>query len=191
MGKIKSTNLLALFFGLFSGVAGAHPGHSLESAYAGFMHPLTGWDHLLVMLALGVWASQLGQSWRWKLPATFLIFMLIGMLASTYGFHFAGIETGIAASVMAMGLLLILTTRLPTTARVFITAIFATMHGMAHGTELVGYQSIFVSAGMLLTTFLLHIAGLWLGSQHTSAIQQLKNLTAWSMLFLGAYWVVT
>lgn len=63
---------LAVTLLLTSSLVSAHPGHGLESAYAGFMHPLTGWDHLLVMLAVGVWAAKLGDKARWQLPAVFV-----------------------------------------------------------------------------------------------------------------------
>lgn len=187
---MKPLSLLSFILLFFSVSASAHPGHGLESAYAGFMHPLTGWDHLLVMLAIGVWAAQLGREWRWRLPITFMLFMVVGMLLSVFGIHFSGLETSITTSVLAMGVLLLIATRLPLSIRLIITGMFATIHGMAHGVELVTYQRSFAAFGMLLATGLLHLAGVWLGSQQSPIMAYFKRLMAWSMLLIGAYWVV-
>lgn len=187
---MKQFSLLGFISLFFSASASAHPGHGLESAYAGFIHPLTGWDHLLVMLAIGLWAAQLGREWRWKLPITFMLFMVVGMLLSTFGVHFFELETSITSSVLAMGLLLLISTHLPLNIRLIITGLFATIHGMAHGIELVTYQRSFAVFGMLLATSLLHLLGVWLGSQQSPIMTHFKRLMAWSMLLIGTYWVI-
>lgn len=183
----------------FSSVVFAHPGHDLvgnnfASAYAGFIHPLTGWDHLLVMLAIGVWASKLGGKARWQLPLTFLSIMTLGAILGLAGITFSGVETAIAASVMAMGLLLAINLPIPAISRIGIVAIFAVFHGMAHGVELHLQQSYAALAGMLVATALLHGAGLLLGdslnSQRVQLAKWLQNGLALAMVLVGGYLLI-
>lgn len=190
--------LSILLVGL-SGVVSAHPGHDLvgnnfASAYAGFIHPLTGWDHLLVMLAIGIWASKLGGKARWQLPLTFLISMTIGALMALAGITFSGVETAIAASVMAMGLLLAINLPISAISRIGIVAIFAVFHGLAHGVELHLQQNYAVLGGMLLATALLHGAGLLLGSllnsQRAQLTKWLQNGLALGMMLVGGYLLI-
>ncbi|CAG0953049.1 hypothetical protein MTYP_00300 [Methylophilaceae bacterium] len=157
--------LLALTLSLSPAVALAHPGHDMANAYAGFMHPLTGWDHLLVMLAVGLWAGRLGGKARWQLPLTFMLVMVAGTLAGIGGLMLPGLETGIAASVLAAGLLVALHAPLAMPWQIGLTALFAWMHGMAHGAELAVHNGYAVMLGMLLATGLLHAAGLLLASR--------------------------
>jgi urease accessory protein len=184
---MKKQISLATLFSLFCSMANAHPGHGFSSAYAGFMHPLTGWDHLLVMLAIGVWASKLGSKARWQLPLTFLSIMTLGAILGLAGITFSGVETAIAASVMAMGLLLAINLPIPAISRIGIVAIFAVFHGMAHGVELNSQQSYAAFGGMLVATALLHSAGLLLGSQRILLAKWLHTGLAWLMLFTGSY----
>lgn len=169
----------------FSSLALAHPGHGLDTAYAGFMHPMTGWDHLLVMLAIGVWAAKLGGKSRWQLPLTFVSVMAFGAMLGASGIYFAGVETAIAASVMAMGVLLILRLPMSTSIQLGITAIFALFHGMAHGVEIQSTQSGAVIAAMLVATATLHGLGLCLGSQRNKVSRLLQFGLAGGMLLLG------
>ena len=184
--------VLSILLAGFSSALFAHPGHDVvgnnfASAYAGFMHPLTGWDHLLVMLAIGVWASKLGGKARWQLPLTFLSIMTLGAVLGLANITFSGIETAIAASVMAMGLLLVINLPIPAISRIGIVAIFAVFHGMAHGVELHSQQSYAAIGGMLVATALLHGTGLLLGSQRIQLAKWLHTGLAWLMLFTGSY----
>jgi urease accessory protein len=188
---VKKIMLTSLLVG-FSNLAIAHPGHGLtgsglESAYAGFMHPLTGWDHLLVMLAIGFWASKLGGKSRWQLPLTFLLIMTLGAVLGLGGITFTGVETAIAASVMAMGLLLAINLAIPASSRIGIVALFALFHGMAHGVELHSQQSYAALLGMLIATALLHGVGLLLGSQRVQLAKWLHTGLAWVMVLVGGY----
>jgi urease accessory protein len=182
--------ILALLFSLFASQAFAHPGHGLGSAVAGFMHPLTGWDHLLMMLAVGFWAAKLGGKARWQLLLTFVGMMVIGALLGVAGITFPGVETAIAASVMAMGVLLIITLPMKLSMQLGITALFAVLHGMAHGLELQTQSQLVAFAGMCVATALLHGAGMLLGSQQLNMRKYLQNGLAYTMLLLGAYWLV-
>ena len=184
---MKKQISLAILFSLISTIASAHPGHGFSSAYAGFMHPLTGWDHLLVMLAIGVWASKLGGKARWQLPLTFILMMGLGALVGLTGLIFSGVETAIAASVMAMGLLLVINLPISAISRIGVVALFAVFHGIAHGVELHSQKSYTALGGMLLATFLLHGAGLLLGSQRAQLAKWLHTGLAWLMMLTGSY----
>lgn len=191
MKKIVLTSLLVGF----SSLAIAHPGHglvgnNLEIAYAGFMHPLTGWDHLLVMLAIGVWASKLGGKARWQLPLTFLTTMTLGAVLGLAGITFSGVETAIAASVMAMGLLLAINLPIPAMSRIGIVAIFAVFHGMAHGVELYSQQNYAALGGMLIATALLHAIGLLLASRRLNLTSWIQTVLAWGIALAGGYMLI-
>jgi len=182
----KQITIAALFL-LFSGIASAHPGHGLVSAYAGFMHPLTGWDHLLVMLAIGVWAAKLGGKARWQLPLTFVAIMAMGAVSGLSGLSFPFVETAIAASVIAMGMLLMMSLQMSKMMQLSITAIFALFHGMAHGIELQSQSSLAALGGMLVATVMLHSLGFLMASQRVKLAHWLNNSFAWLLLFLGSY----
>jgi len=186
----KHSALLTTLLLSFSSIAFAHPGHGLESAYAGFMHPMTGWDHLLVMLAVGVWAAKLGGKARWQLPITFMGMMMFGSVLGIAGMSFSGVETAIAASVMAMGALLIISLPMQLNSQLAITALFAVLHGMAHGLELQTPSQLAAFVGMLVATALLHGTGVLLGSQQVKMQKWLQSGLAYIMLLVGAYWVV-
>jgi urease accessory protein len=192
---MKKQLALGMMFTLVSGVAFAHPGHeltenALQAAYAGFVHPFTGWDHLLVMLAIGVWANKLGGHARWQLPLTFLLVMTFGALLGLAGINFSGVETAIAASVMGMGLLLAINLPISVISRTSIVALFAVFHGMAHGLELQSQQSYVSLGGMLFATALLHCAGLLLGSHRVNLAKWLQASFAWGIFLMGSYWLL-
>jgi len=189
---MKRQITMAALFSLFSGIASAHPvhglaGHGLASAYAGFMHPLTGWDHLLVMLAIGMWAAKLGGKARWQLPLTFVAIMAMGAVLGLSGLSFDYVETAIAASVMAMGVLLMMSLPINKLMQLSITAIFALFHGMAHGVELQSQSSLATLGGMLVATTMLHSLGLLMATQRVKMATWLNNSFAWLLLFVGSY----
>jgi len=97
--------LLAVGLLLSPAMAFAHPGHDHAGVLAGLAHPVFGLDHLLAMLAVGLWAAQQQGTARWALPLTFVVTMLFGGLAGFAGFEMPLMETGIAGSVLALGLL--------------------------------------------------------------------------------------
>lgn len=188
--------VLSILVAGFSSALFAHPGHDIvgnnfASAYAGFIHPFTGLDHLLVMLAIGIWASKLGGKARWQLPLTFLFSMAIGAVLGLAGITFSGVETAIAASVMAMGLLLAINLPISAMSRIGLVAFFAIFHGLAHGVELYSQQSFYTLTGMLLATALLHGLGLLMGygfnSQRVELTKWLQNAVAFMMVMAGGY----
>jgi urease accessory protein len=117
-------------------IAFAHPGHGDSGLIAGISHPIGGLDHLLAMLAVGLWAAQQKGAARWALPCTFVGTMLIGGLLGFEGLELPALESGIAASVLALGLAVALAVRPPLSVAVGATALFALFHGVAHGLEL-------------------------------------------------------
>lgn len=172
---------------LLSSVANAHPGHGLESAYAGFMHPLTGIDHLLVMLAIGLWAAKIGGKMRWQLPMTFVLSMAAGALLGANLSVFEGLEALIAVSVIAMGVLLSVRFTVNQLAQFAIAATFALFHGWAHGVELQSHAQWSGLLAMMLATALLHGAGFWFGAQRQQLFARLQQGFAMGMVLMGAY----
>jgi urease accessory protein len=165
---MKPTRFLALAAFALPVLAHAHPGHDGHELTwdftSGASHPFTGWDHLLAMLAIGFWAAQLGGRSRWLVPAAFIGVMAGGAVAAQAGLALPGLEAGIAASLLVLGLFIAAAVRLPAAAGMAVVGVFALFHGLAHGAEMpataggLGY-----GAGFIAATALLHATGLGLG----------------------------
>jgi len=156
--------LAVLVLMLLSGSALAHPGHT-GGLMAGLGHPYSGLDHALAMLAVGLWAAQ--QKSRdafWKIPLAFVATMVAGCLLGQAGVPLPRVEAGIAASVLILGLLVAFSLRMPTPAGMSLVAVFALLHGYAHGVEvpMTGGLTGFI-AGFALATASLHGIGMALG----------------------------
>ncbi|WP_411386357.1 HupE/UreJ family protein [Pseudomonas sp. MPB03] len=150
----------ALALLLTPALAFAHPGHGDNGLIAGLGHPIGGLDHLLAMLAVGLWAAQQQGAARWALPCTFVGTMLLGGLLGFEGLNLPALESGIAASVLALGLAVALAVRPPLSLAVGATASFALFHGVAHGLELPDMSSPWAYAvGFVAATAALHGAG--------------------------------
>lgn len=117
-------------------LAQAHPGHGSGGLSSGFTHPLLGWDHLLVMLAVGLWAAQKFGAARWQIPAAFVGAMMVGGIAGTLGLHVPGVEFLIMLSVPVIGWILIERVKLNDASSAALAAFFAFFHGLAHGAEM-------------------------------------------------------
>jgi len=117
--------------------AQAHSGHlgDSSSVASGFMHPLSGLDHLLAMLAVGAYAALRGGYTRWLAPLVFLGVLLAGSVAGHLQWALPLVEAGIAASVLVLGLMMIIAHRMPTVPGYALIACFALCHGFAHGME--------------------------------------------------------
>lgn len=153
-----------LLVAAFPVVACAHPGHGSGGIIAGFEHPFGGWDHLLAMIAVGLWATQLGGRALWLLPAGFVSAMAAGAAAGLAGLALPGAEWGIMTSVLLLGGLVALAVKVPQWAGLFLVMAFALCHGTAHAVELgAGGTSVAFLPGMLAGTALLHAAGVSLG----------------------------
>lgn len=150
----------ALTLALASSAAVAHPqaGFHAHGFLDGFSHPFTGIDHLLAMLAVGLWsARQPAAQW---LPPTFIGMVMTGMLAGALGMALPGLELGIALTVAAMGALIAVAARLPAAAGITMVGAFAFLHGNAHGLEL---PSVAAAGGLLVASALLVYGGRLLG----------------------------
>lgn len=157
----------ALFLSLLaaSSAALAHPGHGADSFLQGFAHPFSGLDHLLAMLAVGLWAARFSGLPRWTLPLAFVSFMALGT-----GLALPMVEPMIALSVLVLGLGAAMGSRLPLAAGAAVTALFALYHGQAHFAEIPAEASVAGFAlGMLSATALLHGAGLLVALQSLRA----------------------
>jgi urease accessory protein len=127
----------------------------------GFSHPFAGLDHILAMVAVGVWAAQTGRPAQWVLPVVFPLAMAVGGLLGMAGVPVPGIEAGIAASVLGIGLLIALRAKPPLALSIALVALFALFHGHAHGTELPQAASpLLYGLGFLAATAILHLIGI-------------------------------
>ncbi len=130
----------------------------------GFLHPLGGLDHILAMVAVGLYATQLGGRNLWLVPAAFVATMVLGGLAGYVGIPLPLVEQGIGLSVVAMSLAVALGVRVPTLAAMAMVGVFALFHGHAHGSEGAELGSfVLYAAGFVAATVALHAVGMALG----------------------------
>lgn len=157
---------------------GTDPGAHAETGFIdGLLHPFTGLDHLAAMLAVGFWSALTARR-LWTVPLAFATMLLAGALPGLAGMELPAVEPMIAASLLVLGLLVVLRTRLPAVLAASLVGLFAIFHGVAHGTELAGAANIWAPlSGMLLTTLALHAVGLGLGwaFRHTVWISRLAG----------------
>ena len=145
--------------------------HVQEGQAAGFLtglaHPVSGLDHVLAMVAVGLWGAQLGVPAIWLLPVTFPLVMALGGFLGLVGIPLPGVETGVALSALALGLAVATSWRPPLAIAALMVAAFAVFHGHAHGTELpAGQSGLTYSIGFVTATGLLHLAGIAIGLIH-------------------------
>lgn len=150
---------------LVSGTALGHAeGHGAGGFLTGFVHPLSGWDHMLAMVAVGLWGAYLGRPALWQLPVVFPLVMALGGALGIAGVALPFVEAGIAASALVLGLMVILAVRPPLGVAAALVGIFAIFHGHAHGTELPhATNALGYAAGFVIATGLLHVAGIAMG----------------------------
>lgn len=146
-------------------VASAHTGVGQTSGFLqGLSHPIGGLDHILAMIAVGLWAAQIGGMALWWVPSAFVVAMTLSSVFGNFVGPLPGVEQGILASDFILGLLLLFTPRLPLAASMSVVASLAIFHGYAHGVEMpntvsgLGYRS-----GFILTTTGLHLLGIGIG----------------------------
>jgi len=149
----------------FSGLTLAHTGHPAVSGFlGGLSHPFTGLDHLAAMLAVGLWAGSGARGQAWLPVTAFLMFLACGALLGMSGIALPGVEAGVAASVLVMGLLVATLARLPASAAIALVSVFALFHGSAHGAGMPPAVSpVLYGLGFLASTALLHLGGIGLG----------------------------
>lgn len=166
---MKLSRVLALTALTLPALAHAHPGHDGHELtwdfVGGAAHPFSGWDHLLAMIAVGLWATQLGGRSRWLVPTAFVTVMTLGAALGSAGFHLYGVEHGIAASILVLGLLIAAAVKVPAPTGMLVVGTFALFHGIAHGTEMpLSANGLSYAIGFVAATIILHLTGLALGS---------------------------
>ena len=159
------SGLLALATIGLPAVAHAHTGVGDTGGLVhGFMHPVGGLDHVLAMVAVGVFASILGGRALWLVPTSFVVMMAVGGILGMQGVNVPFVEIGIAASVVVLGLAVALRWNPPTAAAMGVVSLFAIFHGHAHGAEMpLDASGMQYAIGFMAATALLHIAGVGLG----------------------------
>jgi urease accessory protein len=184
--KFPTLLSLALFFAAAS-AAQAHPAAAQTNGVAcGFAHPLGGWDHLLAMVAIGLWAAQLGGRACWRVPAVFVGVMALAAVGGHFTGVIPGIDQGIAATVLALGLLVAFAARLPLAASLGLAGLFAAFHGFAHGAEMPATTGgLAYGAGFVAATALLHAAGVGLGLGAARLSERAPRLIGWGIAAVG------
>jgi len=159
---------LALPLFLWSASALAHTRGGEGSGFvAGLAHPVSGLDHVLAMIAVGLWGAQLGPPAVWLLPVTFPMVMAFGGTLALVGVHIPGIEIGIALSAIGLGAAVLFEARPKLALAATLVGFFAIFHGHAHGAELpAGANGILYSIGFVIATGLLHATGIGIGLIH-------------------------
>jgi urease accessory protein len=189
----NASKTLALFALLLPFAASAHTGvdggvhHGLVT---GFLHPLTGADHLAAMVAVGLWSALAARrAWPdllWA-PLAFAGMLLVGALMGLAGVQLPAVEPMIAASLLVLGLLVATRIHLPAAVAAAVVGVFAIFHGVAHGHELAGEQGAALTlAGMVGATVLLHLAGIACGWALRHANAWLPRVAGAAVVALGA-----
>lgn len=157
--------LAAVFIWLLAQPAWAHGAHGVAGGFwSGVLHPVTGWDHVIAMVAVGLWGAFLGRPAIWVLPVVFPLVMALGGALGVLGVPLPHVETGIALSAVVLGLMVAAATRMPLLWAGLIVGIFAIFHGHAHGTELPeAANPLAYALGFVIATGCLHVLGILFG----------------------------
>jgi len=160
--------LVGLFLLLYPLTAFAHKrGGEAIGFVSGFEHPISGLDHILAMIAVGMWGAQLGAPAIWVLPVVFPMVMALGGMMGLMGIKLPGIELCIALSAVALGFAVFREARPKLWIAAIVVGFFEIAHGHAHGTELpVGASGVLYSIGFVIATGLLHATGIGIGLVH-------------------------
>ena len=180
--------LTAILLLVASSATFAHPGHNVSGLAAGLMHPFSGLDHLLAMVAVGLWAAQGGGRKIWLLPATFMTMLAVGAGIAMQWQSLPMVEPGIAASVLALGLLIALSLQFPVALSMAITALFGLLHGYAHGLELPASAApVEYALGFLSAMATLHLGGIAVGVATRNCYALLAKILGVVIATSGAY----
>ncbi|CAM3724147.1 HupE / UreJ protein [Vibrio aerogenes CECT 7868] len=191
---MKIKYVIFTLLALISPFAMAHSGHIGNHGFeSGLMHPLTGIDHLSVMISVGLLAALFGKSFRWIMPVAFVLCMIVGGILGVTGIVIPYVEAGIILSVVIMGMMLFRGNIISHKVVIGFVSLFAIFHGMAHGAEMpLDSHALYYFSGFVLSTSLLHLSGIILGemilsfSAHgrfTKAIGAVIALLGYSMIF--------
>jgi urease accessory protein len=170
----------------------AHTGGSGGGFASGFSHPIGGLDHVLAMIAVGIWGAQLGVPSIWFLPIAFPLMMACGAALGLMGYPLPAVEFGIAVSAVILGLMVLIEARPPMALAILIVAFFAIFHGHAHGTELPeGQSGLLYSIGFVLSTGLLHAVGIGIGIIHYLSVGFLILRAAGAVVLMGGLYFLS
>lgn len=163
--KLATQTCIAIPLLLLSSLVAAHTGEGINSGFAsGFWHPILGWDHVVAMVAVGLWGAFLGAPAIWLLPVVFPLVMAIGGALGMIGVPLPAVETGIALSGVVLGLLVVFAVRAPLWVAAIIVGVFAIFHGHAHGTEFpTEFNAYGYAVGFVIGTGLMHLIGIAIG----------------------------
>jgi len=164
MRQMQKATLAAILL-VLAGAAVAHEGGGIAGGFSsGFMHPVLGWDHVVAMVAVGLWGAFLGRPAIWLLPIVFPMVMAFGGAIGLSGLHLPAVETGIALSAIVLGAVVALALRPPIWVAAAIVGSFAVFHGYAHGVELPrAADPLAYSLGFVIATGMLHLVGIAIG----------------------------
>lgn len=178
----------------------AHPGHGGGTGgglWAGMLHPFSGFDHIVAMVALGIWAAQLGAPAIWLLPIAFPLAVAVGAALGALGVPIPGVEVGIALSAITFGLMIALSVRAPrriaTSALLgLLLAAFAVFHGYAHGTEIPeSANAVSYAVGFVLATGLLNALGIVLGAARRWTVgEAVLRIGGFAIALCGVYFLI-
>jgi urease accessory protein len=157
--------LVATIVVLIAGPAEAHGvGGALDGLLGGFAHPFLGLDHVVAMVAVGLWGAFLGAPAIWLLPVVFPLVMAVGGALGILGVPLPATEIGIAASAIVLGAMVAVAARPALWIAAILVGAFAIFHGYAHGAELpAGADATAYSVGFVVATGLLHLIGILFG----------------------------
>lgn len=174
-------------FALLPAPAFAHGGHLGDQAFmSGIAHPLGGADHVMAMVAVGLWAASLGGRAIWSLPAAFVVAMCLGGVVGALGLPLPWVEPGILVSILVLGGLVSLAVRASPIQGAALVAMFGLFHGHAHGAEGPADGMVFYAAGFILSSLALHLMGLLTGRMlHGAALRVLGGATAMGAVALA------
>ncbi len=181
---------LSLLLLLLPGIAFAHTGVGETTGIThGFGHPIGGVDHLLAMVAVGLWAAQIGGRALWVVPTVFVTVMMAGGVLGFSGIPIPFIEEGILVSVLILGVLIAGAFKLPLMYSAAIVGVFAIFHGYAHGAEMpISIEAASYTFGFALATALLHLSGIGLGLLlMVSKLKYIDRYAGGAILFSGIY----
>jgi urease accessory protein len=193
--EMRSTVSVAVAIAsMLPGLAAAHVGHGDAGGglLAGILHPISGLDHVVAMVAVGIWAAQRGAPAIWVLPITFPVVMALGAVLGALGAPSAGTEVGIALSAITLGLTVALSVRPPLPVAVLLVAVFAIFHGYAHGAELPeSGNAISYFVGFVLATGMLHALGIVLGiAKRRAAGATALRMSGVAIALCGVYFLL-
>jgi urease accessory protein len=155
----------------------------------GLEHPISGLDHVLAMVAVGLWGAQLGPPALWLLPVTFPMVMAFGGTLGLMGVKLPGIEVGIALSAVALGFMVLREAKPNLWVAAILVGFFAIFHGHAHGSELPpGANGVLYSIGFVIATGLLHATGILIGTVHRWEYGRIALRAAGAVVMAGGFY---